>query len=181
MVAQQLEAIGARVAASDVRGRTTSFASFYSAHHSRVLAICHALADGRSSAEDIAQEAFVRAYLRWDRVAVMERPDAWIRRVAANLAISRRRRLAAEARALLRLPRPRDRTSAPEDEDVFWEAVRRLPPRQAQAVALRYADDLSIHEIAGVMRCAEGTVKAHLHNARATLAQRLGLGEGMQR
>lgn len=57
----------------------------------------------------------------------------------------------------------------PSDLEQFWGLVRQLPGRQAQAVALFYADDLPVVEVARVMGCAEGTVKAHLHAARERL------------
>lgn len=57
----------------------------------------------------------------------------------------------------------------------FWRAVRALPQRQAQAVALYYLEDLSIQQTAAVLDCAEGTVRAHLAKARRSLARRLHL------
>lgn len=99
--------------------------------------------------------------------------------MAVNAATSRFRRLGAEARALARLA-GRGRSvwpdPLPEELERFWVAVRRLPTRQAQAAALHYGEDRSVADIARIMGCAEGTVKAHLHQARRTLAQRLGLG-----
>jgi RNA polymerase sigma factor (sigma-70 family) len=59
--------------------------------------------------------------------------------------------------------------------------VRTLPHRQAQAVALYYLEDLSVQQIAVVLDCAEGTVKAHLAKARHTLAKRLQLHAGEER
>lgn len=56
-----------------------------------------------------------------------------------------------------------------------WSAVRALPAKQAQAVALRYLEGWSIVDIAHAMECAESTVKVHLHRARKRLADRLGL------
>jgi RNA polymerase sigma-70 factor (ECF subfamily) len=61
----------------------------------------------------------------------------------------------------------------PPDVDGFWSLVRRLPDRQAAAVALYYLDDLSVADIADALGCAEGTAKAHLHQARQTLGQQL--------
>jgi RNA polymerase sigma-70 factor (ECF subfamily) len=55
--------------------------------------------------------------------------------------------------------------------------VRSLPRRQAQAVALHYLEDLPVAEIARVLGCAEGTVKAHLHHGREALGRRLALFE----
>lgn len=153
------------------------FDAFFEREYTGVLAVCLALL-GRGAGEDVAQEAFIRAFTRWEDVRLLQRPDAWVRRVAINLAASRGRRIAAEARAVLRLQRIRHPPAESSDlESPFWEAVRRLPPRQAQAVALHYADDLAIADVATVMRCAEGTVKAHLHAARMTLAGLLGADE----
>ena len=66
---------------------------------------------------------------------------------------------------------------AAEDEE-FWKAVRALPKRQSQAIALFYLEDLSIAQISEILDCAQGTVKAHLHKGRARLANKLGLEAG---
>jgi RNA polymerase sigma-70 factor, ECF subfamily len=152
--------------------RSTAFGGFYASELRDVTGLVYTLTGSWPAAEDIAQEAFVRAYRDWRRVGTYERPDSWVRTVAVNLATSRGRRLAAEARALTRLrARPVvEETELDADADVFWSAVRRLPRRQAQAVALRYYSDLPVAEIADAMGCAEGTVKAHLHAARQRLA-----------
>jgi RNA polymerase sigma-70 factor (ECF subfamily) len=62
-----------------------------------------------------------------------------------------------------------------ESDETFWQAVRRLPPRQAQAVALYYMEDYSVSDIAEVLDCSEGTVKTHLSRARAAVARQLQL------
>lgn len=156
------------------------FADFYARHLRDVVGLAYTLTGSWSAAEDIAQEAFVRAYRDWRRGGGLRRPDSWVRTVAVNLATSRGRRLAAEARALTRLrarPQTPPAEPLPEDADAFWNAVRTLPRRQAQCVALRYQADLSLTEVAEAMGCAEGTVKAHLHGARQALAELLDLRE----
>lgn len=151
-----------------------SFESFYAAEHRHVVRIVYALCGSWTVAEEVTQEAFLKALRRWSSMQEMDRPDAWVRRVACNLATSRFRRLAIEARALLRLS---SRAAEPQGESLpaelerFWRLVRQLPDRQAQAVALFYADDLPVVEVARVMDCAEGTVKAHLHAARQRLRE----------
>jgi RNA polymerase sigma factor (sigma-70 family) len=60
-----------------------------------------------------------------------------------------------------------------EANEEVWRAVRSLPKRQAQCVALRYLDDRTTAEIAEVLGCAEATVRVHLHRAHAALAERL--------
>ena len=59
--------------------------------------------------------------------------------------------------------------------DRFWAAVRTLPRRQQAVVALHYLEDRSVADVAQVLGIAEGTVKAHLHKARAALADRLAI------
>jgi RNA polymerase sigma-70 factor, ECF subfamily len=156
------------------------FEHFYLQEYPRVVDLAYALSGGRMVAEDIAQEAFLRAYRDWDRVGSYAHQAAWVRRVAVNLATSGLRRKVVEARALARLAGRREPALDPlpaENAD-FWRAVRALPQRQAQVVALYYLEDLSIQQTAAVLDCAEGTVRAHLARARSALARRLGLDAG---
>ena len=151
------------------------FEYFYLEEYPKVVALAYALTGSRAGAEDIAQEAFLRAYRDWERVGSYEHQAAWVRRVAANLATSGLRRRLVEARALTRLAlrwEPAVDPLAAEDAE-FWAAVRALPRRQAQAVALYYFQDLSVQQTASALGCTEGTVKAHLAKARRTLARHL--------
>jgi RNA polymerase sigma-70 factor (ECF subfamily) len=155
-----------------LRGR---FESLYLEEYPKVVALAYALSGSHMGAEDIAQEAFLRAYRDWERVGSYEHQAAWVRRVAANLATSGLRRRLVEARALARLAGRREATVDPltGENGEFWAAVRALPRRQAQAVALYYFQDLSVQQTAMVLDCAEGTVKAHLAKARRALARQL--------
>jgi RNA polymerase sigma-70 factor (ECF subfamily) len=148
------------------------FEAFYRAESTRILAVVAALTGDWGAAEDIVQEAFAAAYRRWDTVGRFDRPGAWVRRVAINQAISRARRRAVETRVLARIGLgPDAHDDEPMVEAELWTAVRRLPRRQAQAVALAYAGDLGIAEIAAVLGCGEGSVKTHLRRARERLAR----------
>ncbi len=161
-------------------GSADVFGAFYEKEFRSVVALAYVLSGDWQAAEDIAQDAFVIAHRKWAQIASYERPDAWVRRVASDLAVSALRRRRTEAKALLRLARRDHATPAaldPRDED-FWAAVRALPKRQAQVVALYYLEDLSVARIAELMGCAEGTVKAHLHKARMNLAAALGTDPG---
>jgi RNA polymerase sigma factor (sigma-70 family) len=66
----------------------------------------------------------------------------------------------------------------PEPDEEVWAAVRKLPRRQRQCVALQYIFDCTVDETARTLGCAEGTVKADLHQARQTLSARLAEPEG---
>ena len=159
------------------------FEDFYLKEYPRVVQLVYALSGSRMAAEDIAQEAFLRAYRDWERVGSYEHQAAWVRRVATNLATSGLRRRLLEARALARLAGRREPAlePLPAEEADFGRALRALPRRQAQAVALFYVEDLSVQKIAVVLDCAEGTVKAHLAKARHSLAKRLQLEQGGER
>ncbi len=151
-----------------------SFEALYRNEYRRVVALVYGLSGSTAVAEDLAQEAFLRAHANWPDVANMNAPAAWVRRVAVNLAMSRFRRLRSETAALLRLA-PSSGSTEPigEDHGAFWSQVRRLPRRQAQAIALRYIDELTVKEIGEVLEVANGTVKALLHQGRTRLGRQL--------
>jgi len=127
-------------------------------------------------AEEITQEALLRAFAPWDQLTKMAGPDLWVQPVALNLATSRLRRMAAEARALSRPIAGRSGEGEIERVDAdlrFWGGLRQLPTRQRQIVALYYVLDMPVTDIAAVVDRAEGTVKSHLHVARAHLEELL--------
>lgn len=153
-----------------------AFDTFARKERRPLVAFAWSLTGDFGAAEDLAQSTLEATWLNWDRVAHLERPGAWARRVLINQATDRGRRAGREARALGRWA-GRERTVLelePED-DRFWTEVRKLPGRQCHVMALRYLEGLSVSEIAHVLDCAEGTVKSHLHRGRLTLAAALGL------
>lgn len=150
------------------------FEAFYRRERRSVIGLAYVLSGSRSGAEDLAQEAFLRALRAWDQISAYDDPGAWVRRVVANQAVSGFRRRTAETKAMLRLGR--DRFEIPElssDAALVWTAVRRLPKRQAQAVALRYLEGRAIADIARILKCSENTVNTHLKRAKKTLSHHL--------
>lgn len=148
----------------------------YRREYRSVVALAYGLSGSRSAAEELAQEAFLEAHRAWDRIAGYDDPGAWLRRVVANRSVSQVRRRVAEARALTRVMGRRELPALLAEPDAeFWKAVRRLPRRQAQAIALHYLDDLSVAEVATVLEISPDTVKVHLHRGRRALADALGL------
>jgi len=114
----------------------------------------------RSQAEDIAQEAWARAWSRWARVSTLDRPELWVRRVALNLSTSwwRRQQVARRRTAAMRPETAVD--DPPVADDDLVRQVQALPHRQRAAIACRYFADMSVADTAVAMRCREGTVKA---------------------
>ena len=149
------------------------FDMFYRRELPGLIALARSLS-GSAWADDIAQDAMLAAYRRWEVVGNLDLPAAWVRRVCANRAVSLFRRRAVEIRGLGKLVLQRERTQ-PLDEGLeeFWLQVRKLPRRQAQAIALHYIYDLGVAEIAATLGCAEGTVKSNLFRGRTALAATL--------
>ncbi len=159
-----------------------TFEDFYRREYTAVVGLAYALSGSRSGAEDLAQEAFFAAHRSWDRIAGYDQPGAWVRRVVANLSVSAFRRGAAEAKALARAALGQ-RAELPDlgaSDPQFWNAVRSLPRRQSQVVALFYLEDLPITDVADILDMSPGTVKRHLHNGRGTLARRLRIEEDQE-
>ena len=160
-----------------ILGAPDAFEVFYRREVNGVLAVTMGLTRRKWEAEEVTQEAFLRAYRDWHRVGLMDHPGAWVRRVALNLAVGRWRRARTEAAALLRLTAEDHPSPADPESARFWDEVRALPKRQAQVVALTYVDDLDADGVAAVLGIASSTVRVHLARAQATLAQRLGAEE----
>jgi RNA polymerase sigma-70 factor (ECF subfamily) len=133
-------------------------------------------AGDRGVAEDCVQDAFMRAFVRWPRVARLDDPVGWIRHVAVNRMRDHFRKLERGGRAFARLRSQSSFVSdAPEEPNELASLLARLPEQQRMAAALFYVEDLSVGEVADAMDLSEGAVKYHLHAARSTLRGALEL------
>jgi RNA polymerase sigma-70 factor, ECF subfamily len=147
-----------------------SFGAFYGASAMRIVRHSYALTGSLADAQDIAQEAFARAWQRWASVSQCDSPEAWVRKVATNLAVSRWRRDRA-ARAVARELAGEQVTSGISPNTVALVAgLRTLPERQRVVLVLHYLADLSVDQIAADLGCPAGSVKAWLSRGRAALA-----------
>jgi RNA polymerase sigma factor (sigma-70 family) len=153
------------------------FDELYRADWHPVVALGWTLTGSRTAAEELAQDAFLDAYRRWDHVGSLDRPGAWVRRAVANRAVSHRRHLRVVEAGAARLATvarvARDADAPPDTDPDFWAAVRALPERQAQAVALHYLEDMAVDDIAALLDLRASTVRVHLSRARRTLARTL--------
>jgi RNA polymerase sigma-70 factor (ECF subfamily) len=147
-----------------------SFPDLYQREFAAVFRAVYALTSDRALAEDAAQEAFARALARWRRLAGEPWAAGWIMATALNVA----------RRSLRRRPLPPLQPGSGTDPEEVLDiraAIRALPRRQQAAVVLYYLADLTVADVANVMGCREGTVRAHLAKARAALARSLGAQE----
>lgn len=151
---------------TDVEG----FDDFYRGSRQRVLGFVYALTGDLAEAQDAVQEAYVRAWQRWSTVSGYDEPEAWMRRVASRIAISRWRGLRSRARAYLRHGPPDAVPDLSPDTVAIVEAMRRLPEEQRIAIALYHLMGLPVAEVARQTGAPIGTVKARLSRGRAALA-----------
>ncbi|GAA0255908.1 SigE family RNA polymerase sigma factor [Cryptosporangium japonicum] len=148
------------------------FGRFYAEHYAGLCKQLYAYQGDHAEAQDLVQEAFTRAWLRWSVLSRYDDPAAWVRRVAWRLAVSRWRR----ARTALAFARRQREQYAPPpgpEHVTLVAALAVLPEKQRRAVVLHYVGDLSVAEIAEQEGAAIGTVKAWLHRGRTALAARL--------
>jgi len=161
---------------TDLSGRVSNedFDSFFRREFPKLSVLAGATAGNRALGEDIAQEALARVAERWSEARLYDKPGAFARRIVLNVALSRRRRIASEARAMLKLGRPPAIEVTDEGDPAIWRAVDRLAPRQRAVVVLHYLEDRPVAEIAEILDVAVSTATSHLHDARANLARTLG-------
>jgi len=155
---------------------SSDFEEFYAASYGRVVALVATMVGDRHQAEDIAQEAFARALVRWHRVARYDVPEAWVRRVAMRLAVDAGRR-AARALRIVRLLRASGPGAGSGGDPSDWPALNlallKVPIRQRQALVLYYLADLPVDVIARECGVPERTVRSRLAAGRRRLESEL--------
>jgi RNA polymerase sigma-70 factor (ECF subfamily) len=149
------------------------FEEFYSLSYRPLLRVLLPLVVDVHAAEELAQEALLRAYRDWQRVSTYDDPRAWLYRVSMRLAISRWRRLRSAAVALVRYGPPVP-VEGPDGISVaVFAGLARLPLAQRQVLVMHHMLGVPIPEIAEELRVPVGTVKARLFRGRAALAPML--------
>lgn len=153
--------------------REQEFADFYFGTWHRTVTCAYGMTGEFTSAEDLAQEAYCRAWRRWRTIREYEDPGAWVRLVATRLAVSRWRRVRTSLDFLSRSRSPEPVAPPSEDTMLLVAALKQLPKSQRRAVVLHHLGDLSVAEIARIEACPEGTVKGRLSRGRSALAHLL--------
>ena len=152
----------------------------YAAHWRQLVRLAVLLVRDQGTAEEIVQDCFVAVHARWSRLHDPDKALAYLRQCVVNRSRSHLRHLAV-------VRRHADREAAPEpvsgaDHSAYdlarratvLDALRRLPRRQREVLALRYYLDLSEAEIADMLGISRGAVKSHASRGAATLRAELG-------
>lgn len=149
----------------------SSFEVVYAATAPRLVHQLYLVIGDLSEAQDCVQEAYARAWSRWDRItATGGDPVGWVKTTAYRLAISRWRHFAAGLRALRRHGVTRDPQGPNPDTVAVRDALAALPMNQRMALVLYHIADLTVDEIAAQLDVPSGTVKARLSRGRKALA-----------
>jgi RNA polymerase sigma factor (sigma-70 family) len=133
----------------------------------------------RQDAEDVAQEAFVRAYRGFRRLRDRDRFRAWLVRMTWRLALDWKRgaaRRLAREQAAIEIPRAgtsEDVAIASERSARLWEAIDALPPKLRLVIVLGSIEGHGLGEVAALLGIPQGTVKSRMFEARKRLGERL--------
>ncbi|MDF1585882.1 sigma-70 family RNA polymerase sigma factor [Marinimicrococcus flavescens] len=168
------------------RGEGAAFRRLTERHGDRAFSVALRITGRRGDAEDVVQEAFLRAWqhaARWRPGRA--RFSTWLHRVVVNLCLDRARAAARERPAPMEAameladpaPGAEQRLAQQERERAVLEAVRALPERQRAALALVHAGGLGQAEVAEVLELSVGAVESLLSRARRSLRERLATAE----
>jgi RNA polymerase sigma-70 factor, ECF subfamily len=149
------------------------FDELYASYYGRLVIQVFAVTGNLTDAEDAVQEAFARASVRWGRIRGYDSPEAWVRRVAFNLAFTGLRRARRLLEILSQAPAPPPAAPLPADSLGLVEALKALPLPFRQVLVLHYLADLPVERVAGELGIAVGTAKSRLARAREALARQL--------
>ncbi|MBK3573682.1 SigE family RNA polymerase sigma factor [Streptomyces sp. MBT65] len=153
------------------------FHAFFERHYAELSRLAHLLTGEADAADDLAADALLALWHRWDRVRAADHPAAYARGVVANLARTRIRSAVRERRRVaLFWSQREEKTENPDVAGVVdvQEALRRLPFRKRACVVLRHAFDLSEKDTALALGVSVGTVKSQTSKGMAELQRLLG-------
>ncbi|MER5468591.1 SigE family RNA polymerase sigma factor [Streptomyces sp. NPDC002935] len=166
------------------QARDEEFQSFVIGRWPRLMRTAFLLTGEQHAAEDLVQTTLEQVYVAWRRVGAADEPEAYVRRVMINAHARKHRRKLKEFLApkddsdlTHELPDSGDPIARADDRGALLTALAQLPPRQREAVVLRYWEDLSESQTAEAMGCSVGAVKSNAAKGIAKLRVIPGLAD----
>jgi RNA polymerase sigma-70 factor (ECF subfamily) len=150
----------------------SAFDAFFQDSWGRLQSQAYVLTGSREQAQDLTQEAFLRAWKHWRKVSVFDDPEGWTRRVLHNLCIESWRRSRSSRSQADNIP-IRSSEFPSTDHLELAQAMRSLPGNQARALLLHDGLGMTSHETAAEIGVPEGTVRSWLSRSRKAVANRL--------
>ncbi|MFE8704219.1 RNA polymerase sigma factor SigW [Cytobacillus sp. FJAT-54145] len=172
-----------------LKGDQSAYGEIVEIYKDKVFQICYRMLGNRHEAEDMAQEAFIRAYVNISSFNINLKFSTWLYRIATNLCIDRIRKkkpdyyLDAEVSGtdgLTMYSQIAADTSLPEDDleslelqETIQREITKLPEKYRSVIVLKYIEELSLNEISEILNIPLGTVKTRIHRGREALRHQL--------
>ncbi len=172
-----------------LKGDQNAYSDIVNLYQHKLYQICYRMLSNKHEAEDIAQEAFVRAYINLHTFDQKRKFSTWLYRIATNLCIDRIRKkkpdyyLDAEVAGTEGLDMysqlssndklPDDQVEQMELQDRIQYEISRLPDKYRSVIVLKYMEELSLQEISEILDLPLGTVKTRIHRGREALRKQL--------
>ncbi|MDN4076084.1 RNA polymerase sigma factor SigW [Fictibacillus terranigra] len=166
-------------------GDQEAFEGLVEIYKDKIYRLCYRMVGDSHEAEDLAQEAFVRAYINIDKYSGSYKFSTWLYRIATNLCIDKLRKKkpdysmdaeipGTEGATLYNQvagadPLPEEEVEEKEKRDHLQQEIMKLPEKYRTAILLKYVEDLSLEEISSVMDLPVPTVKTRIHRGREAL------------
>jgi RNA polymerase sigma-70 factor (ECF subfamily) len=168
-----------------LKGDQNAFAEIVEIYKDKVYQLCFRMLGNRHEAEDIAQEAFIRAFINIHTFNQKLKFSTWLYRIATNLSIDRIRKkkpdyfldaelagtdgLTMYSQLAANIMLPEDELESLELQEIIQKAILILPDKYRSVIVLKYIDELSLKEISEILDLPIGTVKTRIHRGRESL------------
>ncbi|WP_454862440.1 RNA polymerase sigma factor SigW [Peribacillus frigoritolerans] len=172
-----------------LKGDHNAFGEIVEIYKDKVFQICFRMLGNRQEAEDLAQEAFVRAYVNIRSFNITMKFSTWLYRIATNLCIDRLRKkkpdyyLDAEvagteglnmySQIASDMAKPEEEVESLELQETIQMEIMKLPEKYRSVIVLKYIEELSLKEISEILDLPVGTVKTRIHRGREALRKQL--------
>jgi RNA polymerase sigma-70 factor (ECF subfamily) len=169
--------LGADAPASEILEGSRSFEKFYDAESRTLFRRLWLVTGNRSEAEELMQDAFLKAWERWDRVGAMDDPVAYLYRTAMNLLRKRYRRALLAIRRTLGFAPVQDDFADAEDRDTVRRVLSTLPPRQRAALVLTEMLGFTPGEAGRALGIQASTVRSLSRNGRESFRKAMEIDD----
>ncbi|MCA1057030.1 RNA polymerase sigma factor SigW [Rossellomorea aquimaris] len=172
-----------------LKGDQNAFAELVELYKDKVFQICYRMLGNRHEAEDIAQEAFIRAYVNIETFNQKRKFSTWLFRIATNLCIDRIRKkkpdyfldaevagtdgLTMYSQVAADVQMPEDEVENMELQETIQNEISKLPEKYRSVIVLKYIEELPLQEISEILDMPLGTVKTRVHRGREALRKQL--------
>lgn len=172
-----------------LKGDQNAFAEIVELYKDKVFQLCYRMLGNSYEAEDMAQEAFIRAYVNIDRYNINKKFSTWLYRIATNLCIDRIRKkkpdyyldaevagtdgLTMYSQIAADVVLPEDEVTSMELQVQIQKEISKLPEKYRSVIVLKYIEELSLNEISEILELPLGTVKTRIHRGREALRKKL--------